>query len=172
MSIFWIILIIIAAYFFLVFFVLRLVAPFMGFKQYQPPKDLPVEAKQTIAELENGSADSKAYLKAAYDFTQSRWHATRGEALTQLVKLFREDFVSLWRQPGYAHCTTQNFILHTLLANSKFFKPQDIIVRHVFLNFVPHQYLRVRVGEQWVDVDPAAGSALGIPFGRHGSFFG
>jgi len=172
MTIVLVILIIIAAYFFLVFVVLRLVAPFMGFGGYQPPVDLPAEATQTIADLENRSTDKKTYLKAVYDFVQSRWQATRGQALTKLSKLFRENFVSLWRQPGYAHCTTQNFILHTLLVNSKFFKADDVKVKHVFLNFVPHQYLRVRVGEQWIDVDPAAGSALGIPFGRHGSFFG
>lgn len=164
--------IIIAGYFFVVFVLLRLVAPFMGFKQYAPPADLPAEARQTVADLESGSTDAQSYLKAAYDFTRSRWQATRGQAITQLPKLFREDFVSLWMQPGYAHCTTQNYILYTLLANSRFFKAKDVKVRHVFLNFVPHQYLQVRIGDNWIDADPAAGSALGIPFGRHGSFFG
>lgn len=172
MSIFLVVLIIVAVYFFLVFFVLRLVAPFMGFGKYQPPKNLPPEIKDKITELENSSYDQMSYLRLAFDFVLSRWYAVRYKAATDFIKLFRSDLKQIWQQPGYAHCTTQNFILNVLLLSSKYFKTEDIKVRHVFLNFVPHQYLQVRVNGQWIDVDPAATSSGIAKFGEHGSNFG
>lgn len=161
-----------AVYFLLAFVGLRLVAPFMGFGGYRPPTKLSPEIRQTISQLESQSPSQFAYLKAAFDFTISRWYAVRHKAATQFFKLFRNNLEQIWRQPGYAHCTTQNFILYALLANSKFFSAEDIKVAHVFLNFVPHQYLKVKVGEKWVDVDPAATSAGITSFGKCGRLFG
>ena len=43
---------------------------------------------------------------------------------------YQADFNS----PGYAHCTTVNFVLHTLLARSRYFTRDDIRVRHTFFN--------------------------------------
>lgn len=168
----WYIVYIITGYFFLVFFVLRLTAPFMGFRQPVPVGELPGEMRQAIAELEVQSQGPSDYLQKAFKFVLSRWYAERHKAVTELPKLFRGNLQQIWQQPGYAHCTTQNFILYTLLVNSRFFKPDDIRIRHVFLNFVPHQYMKVRVEQGWIDVDPAAVSSGITVYGKHGSGIG
>ena len=59
-----------------------------------------------------------------------------------------------------------------MLANSKFFKEDDIRFKYIFLNFVPHQYLQVKVGEKWIDFDPAGAGIRGKPLGTHQSFLG
>src|SRR5438309_1224596 len=72
MSVFWIILSIIASYFLLVFVVLRLVVPFMGFSGFKMPQSLPLEIKNKIRELETQNTSAVGYLKAAYDFVANR----------------------------------------------------------------------------------------------------
>lgn len=172
MNVIEVILIILAAYFFLVFVALRLVAPFMGFRGYRPPTDLPTEVRQKITELEQQSTDQKSYLEVVYKSVLGRWQHSRFQAAIQLPKLFKKDLSEIWHCQGFIYCHTINFIVYTLLANSKFFKAEDVKIRHVFLNFVPHQYLQVRVGGQWIDVDPAGAGIRGFGLGRHASFFG
>jgi hypothetical protein len=173
---FWIILVIIAVYFFLVFVVLRLVAPFMGFRQYLPPTNLPPEIVQAIAELEKNFFDQYTYLQAVYDFVMQKnskqWGHTRGKAVIMLPKLFIKDLSEIWHRQGFVYCTAVNFIVYTLLANSKFFKAQDVRIKHVFVNFVLHQYLQVKVEENWIDVDPAGTGIRGKPLGTHLAGFG
>lgn len=172
MNIFLIILTVIAAYFFLIFVVLRLVAPFMGFSGYRPPNDIPQEVRDKILELESKSRDQMSYLQAVYNSVLGRWQHSRFKAAILLPKLFKSDLSKIWHTEGFVYCTTINFAVYVLLANSKYFKAGDVKVRHVFLNFVPHQYLQVRVGESWVDVDPAGAGIRGFGLGHHASWFG
>ncbi len=172
METFYWILAIVAAYFLLVFVALRLVVPYMGFRQYQPPTSLPQEMKEKISELEAQSPDQKAYLDAVYKTVSERWQHSRFQAALQLPKLFRSDLEKIWHVKGFAYCSTINFVIYTFLANSKFFKTEDIKVKHVFLNFVPHQYLQVKVGERWIDIDPAGAGIRGLGIGHHASIFG
>ncbi len=176
MVIFWTILIIIAGYFLVVFVGLRLVVPFLGFKQYQPPEDLPPEIRQTVAELENKSTDQMSYLQAVYDLvlhkTLHQWKHTRFQAAVRILRAWVKDLEEIWETEDFIYCTAINFLIFTLLANSKFFKAQDVKVRHVFLNFVPHQYLQVKIGNKWIDVDPAGSGIRGKPLGYHASWFG
>lgn len=144
----------------------------MGFGNYSPQAEITPEIKAQILELEQKSKDPASYLKNAFDFVLGRWYAVRYKAVTELLKLFRTDLVKIWREPGYAHCTTQNFILYNLLVHSRYFKPEDIKAKNVFLNFVPHQYLEVKVGDNWVEIDPAATSCGITTYGKRGSFFG
>ncbi|MEK9181087.1 MAG: hypothetical protein AAB871_02540 [Patescibacteria group bacterium] len=171
MTIFYIFLTILFAYFFLVFFVARFFVPYLGFKKDMPRQDLPAEVMQKISEMENQAADQKAYLQLAYDFIIHKWTGGRFNVIFNFPKLFRNDIGKIWNQTGYAHCTTKNFILYTLLANSKYFKVDDIKIRHTFWNMVVHQYLKVKLGNRWVDVDPAAASIGNYPIGTHGWFF-
>lgn len=176
MNIFWTIFIIVAAYFFLVFCVLRLFIPFMGFGGYKPPADLPEEIKQKIAELENKSADQMSYLQAVYNFvldkTLRQWKHTRFQAATRLPRAWVKDLNKIWHTQDFVYCTAINFVIFSMLANSKFFLAEDVRVRHVFANFVLHQYLQVKVGEKWVDLDPAGAGVRGEPLGSHLSWFG
>lgn len=169
--VFWLV-IIVVVYFFLVFVVLRLVAPFMGFRQYTPPADLPADVRGVITQLENKSSDANSYLEAVYGWVLGRWEHSRFKAAIFLSKLFKKDLQKIWQTKGFIYCTSINFIVYTLLANSKFFEPEDVKVKHVFLNFVPHQYLQVKVGDKFIDVDPAGAGIRGFGIGHHASFFG
>ena len=170
-ALFWIILII-AAYFFLVFVVLRLIAPFMGFGGLTMPAELPKEIRDKITELESTSANQDSYLQAAYDFVAVRWHAGRITTVFFAPLAFRKNISVVWQSPGYAHCNTQNYLLFLLLAGSKFFKPRDIQLRTVFFNFFIHQYLQVKIGNRQIDADPAGTTIRGKPLGRHISWLG
>jgi hypothetical protein len=167
---------VLAAYFFLVFVVLRLVVPFMGFKQYLPPTDLPPEIKSAIIDLENKSHDPMSYLQAVYDLvldkTIHQWKHTRFKAGTRLYRLFVKDLAEIWQTHDFVYCQAINFVVYVLLANSKYFKTSDVKVKHVFANFVCHQYLQVKIGGNWVDVDPAGSGIRGKPLGTHLSWFG
>ncbi|MCL5666479.1 MAG: hypothetical protein M1383_01790 [Patescibacteria group bacterium] len=176
MHIILIILIVIAAYFFLVFFVLRLVAPYMGFKRYALPENLPEEMRQKIAELENRTSTPSEYLQETYnlvlDKTLHQWKHGRLQAGIKLHRLFVKDLAEIWRTPKFVYCQAINCVVFALLAKSKFFTADDVKIRHVFLNFVPHQYLLVKINNEWIDVDPAGAGIRGNGLGSHAEWFG
>ncbi len=165
------ILVILASYTFIVFFLARLVIPFYGFQKYITPRDLPPDMRKTITELEHQSSDQKSFLEHAYVYMQDNWHSERLKTITALPLIFRTDIDEVWHSRGYAHCTTINFILYTLLVNSRFFTEEDIRIRHVFFNGVIHQYLEVQVGLTWIDADPST-KYLRLPLGQHSRWFG
>lgn len=158
-------------YFFVVFFLSRFLVPFMGFGQYQPPREIPREMKDAIAELEAKSSDPRSFLENAYALVRSRWQATRLGTVRNLPLAFRTDLEELWSSPGYAHCHTINYLLRTILVRSKFFREGEVRTRHGFMNFFIHQYLQVRIRGRWTDADPSL-AHLRLPIGRHASWFG
>jgi hypothetical protein len=172
MDILYYLVVILAAYFFIVFVLLRLVVPFMGFGRLRLPKALPEEYKVAIADLEGKASSSEEYLRLAYDLVLSKWHAGRMDTIYHAPKAFRTDILKIWNQPGYAHCTTMNYVLFILLAGSKYFKPEDIQVKSVFFNMFIHQYLKVRIGDRWINADPGGAAIRGLPFGARARFFG
>ncbi len=168
---FWL-LVIIAIYFFLVFVGLRLVVPFMGFGRFRLPHEIPQEIKNKIVALENSAADQSQYLEAAYNLVISKWHAGRMNTVLLAPLAFRTNLLKIWNAPGFAHCNTQNYMLFVLLAGSKYFTDTDVLPRCVMFNLFIHQYLKVKVGERIVDVDPAGASIRGLPLGTHIEWFG
>ncbi len=167
---------VVGGYFLLVFVGLRLVAPFMGFRQYEPPKQISDDIKQAIINLENKSTDQISFLQNLYNFilekNHSQWAHTRGRAAVMLPRLFVKDLNEIWQTKKFVYCNAINFVAYAMLANSKFFKASDVKVQHVFLNFVAHQYLKVKVGEKWVDFDPAGSGIRGGSLGTHVKFIG
>lgn len=148
----------------------------MGFGGFRPPQALPQEVGAAIAEMESRSANQQAYLQAAYGLvlekTLHQWQHTRFKAATRIYRLKVRDLKEIWQTRKFIYCGPINYLLYVLLVESKFFRPEDVKVRHVFLNFVLHQYLQVRVGEAWVDADPAGAGIRGKPLGAHASLFG
>jgi len=57
------------------------------------------------------------------------------------------------------------------LVKSGWFEDKDIQVKVTILNFFTHQYLKVKVGEKWIDVDSHE-SYKGVPLGKHSQWFG
>ncbi|MBI5530465.1 MAG: hypothetical protein HY918_03110 [Candidatus Doudnabacteria bacterium] len=138
----------------------------------EPPQDI----KNTIAALEAACINQQAYLEAVYnlvlDKTLHQWHHTRFQAAFRISRLFVKDLLEIWQTKDFLYCTAINYSAFILLAQSKFFTANDIKVKHIFLNFVPHQYLQVKVGEKWVDFDPAGSGVRGLPLGTHAEWFG
>ena len=172
MTIYWIILIIIAVYFLIVFVGLRLVVPFMGFTKPKLPEIIPEEIKNKILELESASTNQMEYLQGAYAFIAFRWQAGRMNTVFYAPLAFRKNLLSIWNRSGYAHCNTQNYLLYVLLAGSKFFKPEDITFHCIFFNFFIHQYITVKVADAWVAADPAGATIRNAPLGTHIKYFG
>jgi len=167
---------IILGYFFLVFVVLRLVVPFMGFRQNMPVVALPLEMKTKILELENQFQNQLSFLQAVYNVVQDKalnqWQHTRFKAAFYLPKLFVNNLEKIWQTEGFIYCNAINFVGFSMFANSKFFTAKDIKIKYVFLNFVVHQYLQVKVGENWIDFDPAGSGIRNKPLGTHAALFG
>jgi hypothetical protein len=174
MQIFIIVLISLLVYFFFVFVVIRMVFPFMGFKgvRLYLPLDIPTPIKQEIEQLESKSHSQEDYLKLAYGVITKKWHAARFVSIFRFRSAFRTDLIDIWNSPGYAHCTTQNYMLFVLLAGSRFFAPEDIKIKTVFFNFFIHQYLSVCVSERWVAADPGGAGLRGLPLGAYIRLFG
>jgi hypothetical protein len=165
-----------AVYFFLIFVVSRFVVPFMEFGGFKPARRVPEEVQAAIADLELRAYDQRTYLEAVFELVMdknySQWNHTRFKATIHLPRAFVKDLSEIWQTKDFIYCTGINYLVAALLVNSKYFKPEDIRVRHVFVNMFIHQYLQVRVGNSWVDVDPAGTGIRGKPLGTHLSFFG
>lgn len=164
--------IVVTTYFLIVFVILRLITPFMGFWKPSLPKEMPEEIKKKVSELKTVSFNKQEYLKAAYNFVTKYWHAGRMDTVKYAPLAFRRNLKAILSSPGYAHCNTQNYILFLLLVESKFFKPEDITFHVVFFNFFIHQYLKVRVDGKWINVDPAGASIRGMPLGKRIALWG
>ena len=126
------------SYIALVVLVSLFVVPFMGFKKHYPPENVPDDMEKTIKELEQKSPAAMTYLTSAFSFVRSRWHSERLRTIIRFPLIFRKDIYEIWNSPGYAHCTTINFVLYVLLVKSKFFKKEDVKFRETFFNMVLH----------------------------------
>ncbi|MDE2311661.1 MAG: hypothetical protein KGJ93_01030 [Patescibacteria group bacterium] len=176
MHFFWIIIGFLVFYIFLVYVASRFVVPFMGWAGFKPATDVPPELQPVIQDLENKTFDQYTYLQAVFDLIMQKnfkqWNHTRFQAAIRLPRAFVKDLSEIWNTQDFIYCTGMNYLAAALLVNGKYFKPQDIKVRHVFVNFFIHQYLQVRVGEKWVDFDPAGTGIRGKPLGTHLAGFG
>ncbi len=172
-----IIALVLGGYFLLVFVGFRLVVPFMGFRQYQPPiGNIPEEIKQAVAELENKSFDQMSYLQAAYNLIMEKnfkqWKHTRFYAAVRPYRAFITNISELWHTNEFIYCTSMNFLLYTLLVNSKFFKASNVKLKYSFANGIIHQYMKVKVEDKWIDADPAGTGIKNEPLGTHLAGFG
>ncbi len=176
MNLFYWLFVILCAYSLLVFFISRLVVPFMEFGGFSPAKRIPEEIKAAIADLEVRATDQRSYLEAAYelvmDKNQSQWNHTRFQAAFKMHRAFVSDLSEIWETKEFIYCTAINYLMAALLVNSKYFRSEDIQVKHVFVNMFIHQYLKVNVNGKWVDVDPAGTGIRGKPIGTHLAGFG
>jgi hypothetical protein len=162
-------LIILLGYVGIVFFGLRLIAPFMGFNMYSLPKNLSKDILDTVSDLEKQSNSQMSFLQNVYNFVLEKnlkqWKHSRFGAGLNFHRLWVKDINEIWHTRGFVYCTGINFVVVNLLVQSRFFKSEDIKIKHTFANFVPHQYLQVKVAGVWIDVDPAE---VGASFGAIG----
>lgn len=161
---------IIACYFFIVFVFARFFIPHLGFGYDRLPERIPEDMQNKINELKDKADSSHEFLKLTYDYLGDRYYSERFNTLFKFWYLFK-NLDKVWSMPGFIPCNQSNFLLRIFLVKSGFFKEDDIKKRHVFVNFVPHQYLKVKVNNSWIDVDVGE-RKKGMPVGKHLKFFG
>ncbi len=158
-------LLVVFSYMFLVFFLSRFFVPFLGFRKEPLPEKIPEEMKRDIEMVKRASRTKEEFLRNAYEFLKKRFHGSRRRTITQLFGVFDSDIGSLYSRKGFHFCTQLNQIVRVFLAGSGFFQDEDIKRRHTFYMGNIHQYLEVRLNENWVKVDLWA-AYLGVPLGE------
>lgn len=140
------------------------------FSKSSIPDILPDEMQKIINEIKE-SPDKEACLKKAHEILTSKYRGDRIKTYTKLFNVFKQDIALLWNKKGFLYCTNLNYILRTLLIKSGFYSDDEIRLRWTQIwYFTPHQYLQVKVNDNWIDVDIWA-YAYGIQLGDHAHGF-
>jgi hypothetical protein len=159
-----------AVYIIFAFFLSRFFIPHLFFEQSPVPETIPREMEEAIEKLKTQSNSPKEFLEFAFNYLGARYHSERLATILKFSFLFVK-LENVWTKSGFMPCTQSNFLLRIFLVKSGFFEEDDIRRRHVFVNFVPHQYLQVKINNQWLDVDVGE-KYRGMPIGRHLKYFG
>ncbi len=166
-----ILIVIVIVYALFVFVLSRLFVPLMGFHENFHRDQVPAELIEVVSKLENESLNAFDYANKAQDYIRQNWHIGRFEVFQHLPLAFRRDIHQIWQRKGYAHCTSINLLYVNLLTHSKFFAPEDILVKHKLFNFFIHQYLNVKIAGEWINADPSM-TILKTPLGKKTGLFG
>ncbi len=155
-------------YLILVFFVVRLIVPHLGFRRVPIPESIPAELTTIISDLHQKATSNMEFLTLSYDYVTSKYTGNRLKTITEFWRAFGNVYDT---PPGFLHCTGQNYLLRTMLIKSGRFTEGDVKVLNVPFNLFIHQYLKVKVDGKWINVDPWS-HFLRIPFGKNLAFFG
>ena len=159
-----------AVYVFVVFVLSRFIIPHLGFNEEKIPDKIPEGMIDKINELKNKAENQEQFLNLAYYYLGSKYRSERLNTLLKFNYLFKATD-QIWPMNGYIPCTINNYLLKIFLVKSGWFGEEDIRRQHVFVNFIPHQYLKVKVGDKWLDVDVGE-KQRGLPIGKHLKYFG
>jgi hypothetical protein len=106
-------------------------------------------------------------LSAAYYYVTERYTSSRLEFFLKLPMLPVNSFRDLTSRKGFMFCTNQNAVLTALLLKSGRFQSRDIKKRWtLYFGLTPHQYLKVKTEDGWIDVDPWS-SDYGLAIGDY-----
>ena len=131
------------------------------------PSKLPSQMEEVVKRLKRLKS-KKRVLEEAFNAVTFRFHGEKMAVITRFFNLFRKRANRLWKQPGVMHCTQQNYLLRIFLIKSGKFKEADIKQKLVMYKKIsPHQYLQIRVGNQWISADPWAVQGEGLPLGHY-----
>jgi len=133
------------------------------FDRYKIPSKVPSDLQRVIDRVKSKS--KMEILKGAYDAVTTKFTSSNWKTYARLPKVFQKDVNKLWSRE-VLHCTHQNFLIRLILIKTGKFKESDIkLKRGLTYLLSPHQWLSVKVGNKWVDVD-AYGRSYGVPFGK------
>ncbi|MDD5291046.1 MAG: hypothetical protein PHZ04_02920 [Patescibacteria group bacterium] len=161
---------IIILYFILVFFLSRFIIPHLSFGPDSMPEKIPAEMEKVIEDLKNKVNSSREFLELAFNYLGTRYHSERLATVLKFHFMFKS-LEDIWSRTGFIPCNQSNFLLRIFLVKSGWFKDEKIRRKHFFVNFVPHQYLQVKLENKWLDVDVGE-KYRGMPIGRHLKYFG
>ncbi|MEK7155354.1 MAG: hypothetical protein AAB734_00585 [Patescibacteria group bacterium] len=159
---------IVVTYFLLIWIALRLLVPNLGFRKEPLGAVVPESLMDTISKIDGESVDKHDFLRRCYEHVTKKYYGSRVKTVTHFWTAFKNP---VNQSPGFMPCTNQNYLLRLMLVKSGRFQESDIKVKVIPLNLFVHQYLRVRVGGEWIDVDPWS-SFIGVPLGKKSAFIG
>lgn len=150
--------------------------PLLEFCGFKPAKNIPEEIKEASLKIKNETQGKKEFLEKLYSLilekNSKQWQHTRFQAATKINRLWARDLNEIWYKEKFIYCHSMNYLAYNMLLESGWFQERDMQNRHVFANFVPHQYLRINIEGAWVDFDPAGTGIRGKPLGTHLAGFG
>jgi len=139
------------AYLLVVWVGIRLIVPYFGYRKDQLPQEIPPVLEQLIQQFSNDSANDFDFLEKTYEYITSKYKGSRIKTITNFWRAFQNPVNA---KAGFLPCNSQNYLLRLMLVKSGRFTENHIQVRVVPLNFFIHQYLRVNIDGQWINVDP------------------
>lgn len=148
-----------------VWVVLRLVIPHLGFTKVPVPETVPTDIQNVIDELSRSAKNNGHFLEPAYTYVTKKHSGSRSKTVTMFWRAFQNPLYA--KRGGFMPCTTQNYLLRTLLIKSGRFNESDIKLKVAPLNLFIHQYLKVNLGDHGgiIDVDPWS-HFLGLKLGE------
>ena len=130
------------------------------------PRKIPRKMEEIVTKLKK-SSNQEECLKLVYEILSAKYQGNRTKTYTNLCDVFMKNTNKLWKKSGFLHCTNMNFLARILLVKSGIFSENDIRLKWTQVWLIsPHQYLQVKVGNSWKDVDIWARN-FGIEFGDH-----
>jgi hypothetical protein len=130
------------------------------------PENLPKELKEAL-HIASNSKNKEEFLFTIYNLLIKKYKGNRLKTFTKIFEIKEKNLDLLWHKNGFLHCTNINYILRSLLINSKFFKESDIRIKWTLIWYIsPHQYLQINVGNKWINVDIWSHN-FGIKFGDY-----
>ena len=140
------------------------------FKKAPIPDKLPKELEELVLRLKQ-SKTKKECLWKAYLLLSEKYRGHRMYTYLKIFDAFICDVDKLCTSNGFLHCHNLNYLLRILLIKSGFFSEEDIKLRWSMVWYIsPHQYLKIDVGEEVIDVD-LWGKAQDIEFGDYAHGF-
>lgn len=135
-----------------VFVLSRFIIPHSGFEEEKIPEKLPETMLEKIREIKSRASDAERFLNLTYDYLGEKYRSERFNTIFKFHYLFKS-LDQAWQMSGFMPCTISNYFLKIFLVKSGWFEETDIRRRYVFVNFVPHQYLKVKINDKWLDID-------------------
>jgi len=160
--------VLIIGYFVFVWIILRMIVPYMGFRKAKIADPVPIHLQEAIQNIKSQSSNQADALRFSYEYVVRTYYGNRIKTVSNFWRAFgRYDN----KTAGFLPCNMQNHLLRNILVKSGFFSDTDINVKVTPFNFFIHQYLQVRIGKKFTDVDPWS-HFLGLNIGERSSFFG
>ena len=162
------ILIVVAAYWLIIFVCSHLTIPYYSWKKKPLPRHLSDQIQGEIDSLAKMYSNQGMFLRAAYELIAKRYPMKAISTLLHIPTLYIHSPEKLWNMKGkFIACHQACLLLRIFLVRSKIFSDDDIRVKYSVVNLNTHQYLQVNAEGSWIDVD-VWGKKYGIPFGQYG----
>lgn len=143
------------------------IIPYYSYFNIKSDFVIPEFLSRDIQKINRTSGSDLEYLKNIYNFLTKKYYGDRVGSVLAINKSFKN---TVERESGLLPCNIFNELFSSILIDSGRFDKQDINRVVVPLNFFIHQYLKVKINKEWVNIDPTY-SKRGVVFGERAFLF-